>query len=308
MTMPYDLRQVRYERACWWLERSVEIVPLQARSKNIQPGYGSRQTHITTTDFARKWFLNTEANLGVVLGGTSGLVVADWDDAQEYKSWRRSIGTTIETLTEQTARGYHAFFQGVHLPSATSNTCEFKTSGVCMVASSVHPSGMVYRIVQDMPIAILTEDKARLLFPFLSEREVKPIRRASDDTRDHLAIRKERSSLAGNGVVACIKAVWSVENEISASGVQLHPAGLGELVGLCPFDHGGHKDSRPSLWVNILRQRWGCYAPGCESNAGGEKAHDVVNYRALLRGISNREAIRQLASELFPLPQDTGKR
>ncbi len=72
-----------------------------------------------------------------------------------------------------------------------------------------------------------------------------------------------------------------------------------ELAGLCPFDHGGHQDSQPSLWVNTRYQRWGCYAPGCASNVGGEKAHDVVNYRALWRGLSNREAIRQLANELF---------
>ena len=72
-----------------------------------------------------------------------------------------------------------------------------------------------------------------------------------------------------------------------------------ELARLCPFDHGGHQDSQPSLWVNTRHQRWGCYAPAYESNVGGERAHDVVNYRALSHGLSNREAIRQLANELL---------
>ncbi len=75
--------------------------------------------------------------------------------------------------------------------------------------------------------------------------------------------------------------------------------GPGELVGLCPFETQWTSRQPASLWVNTQRQRWGCYAPGCESNVGGERAHDVVNYRALSRGLSNREAIRQLANELL---------
>ena len=302
MTTRRDLRQARYERACWWLARGVEVVPLKPQSKELQPGYGAHKTHITTADFARKWFLNTDANLGVVLGGAVGLAVADWDDAQDYKSWHSNIGTTIETLTEQTARGYHAFFVRVSLlPLAVGNGCEFKTSGVCMVSPSVHPSGVVYWIMNNAPIAPLTEERARHFFPFLSEKVVKPTRGELGGALNNLMLRKERSNLCVDSVVARIKAVWSVEDEISASGVQLRPAGPGEFVGLCPFSHGGHRDSQPSLWVNILRQRWGCYAPGCESNTKGERAHDVVNYRALSRGISNQEAIKQLADELLPL-------
>ncbi len=304
MTTNDDLRQARYERACWWLERGVDVVPLKPRSKSIQPGFGSRQAHITTADFARKWFLNTDANLGIVLSGITGLVVADWDDAQEYESWCHRIDTTMETLTEKTARGYHVFFQGVHLPSATSGQCEFKTSGVCMAAPSIHPTGTLYRIVKDMPIVSLTEDQVQLLFPFLSGKEVKrPPRELNGAPGSRVTGEEENKSARDNGVVARIKAARSVEDEISSSGVQLHPAGPSELVGLCPFDHRGRKDSQPSLWVNTWRQRWGCYAPGCESNVGGEKAHDVVNYRALFRGISNLEAIKQLADEFLQSAQ-----
>jgi hypothetical protein len=170
-----------------------------------------------------------------------------------------------------------------------------------MVAPSVHPTGQLYHIVKDMPIAFLAEDKARLLFPFLSELfngratiGTVPLGSSVPKTRRGYAVDEE-------GIVARIKKARTVETEIQASGVQLHPAGPGELVGLCPFNHGGHQDSQPSLWVNTERQRWGCYAPGCESNMGGEKAHDVVNYRALSRGLSNRAAIRQLTNGFLPL-------
>jgi hypothetical protein len=301
MMMQHDLRQGRSERAGWWLEQGIDVVPLKPHSKELQRGYGSRQAHISTTDLARQWFLNTDANLGVVLGGPSRLAVADWDSLQAYEAWRKCEGAMVETLVEQTARGYHVFFAGAHLPSGVGNGCEFKISGVCMTAPSMHPCGVIYRIVQNVPIASLTREVAYLLFPFLSEKAAQLARSPLKDESGHLELPKEKNDPAhSDSVVTRIKAARSIEDEIRASGVRLHSAGPNELVGLCPFDHGGSQDHRPSLWINLLRQRWGCYAPGCASNAGGEKAHDVINYRALWRGISNQEAIKQLADELLP--------
>ena len=110
----YDLRRKRYGRACWWLDRGVEIVPIRTRSKKLQPGYGPTKAHITEKASARKWFLGTDANLGVVLGGDIGLIVADWDDVEDYQAWRKAEGAKVETLAERTGRGYHLFFQATH--------------------------------------------------------------------------------------------------------------------------------------------------------------------------------------------------
>ena len=164
-----DLRRARYERAGWWLAHGVDVVPLKPQSKKLQPGYGAHQAHITRLDFARQWFLNTNANLGVVLGGAAGLVVADWDDVPQYESWCAGSGTGVETLTEQTARGYHVFFIYPALRSSVAQGCELKATGVCMVAPSVHPSGAVYPVLSDDPIARLDNASALVLFPFLSE-------------------------------------------------------------------------------------------------------------------------------------------
>ncbi len=112
MNPKQDVRQTRYERAGWWLAHGVAVVPLKPQSKELQPGYGVHQAHITSLDFARQWFLtevtlvNTDANLGVVLGESAGLVVADWDDrghlgdARRYEAWRATIGAEVETLNE----------------------------------------------------------------------------------------------------------------------------------------------------------------------------------------------------------------
>jgi hypothetical protein len=287
-TARYDLKQRRFERACWWLDHGIEVVPIKPKSKELQPGYGSRKTRIADVVFASKWFLNTNANLGVVLGGNAGLVVADWDSVQDYEAWRNATGSMIDTLVEQTARGYHLFFSGENLASAIGDGCEFKTSGVCMVSPSVHPSGVIYHIVNNAPIASVDGEKARLLFPFLSEVY-------GQKERDGLSTRtmpkRERVVPPCDGVIARIKATRSIMDEMNATGVKLQPGGKNALVGLCPF----HDDHSPSLWVNPESGLWGCNQPRCPA-AG---IHDVINFRALKQGISNKAAIRQLADEFL---------
>lgn len=284
-----DLRRERCERACWWLDRGVEVVPLKPQSKELQPGYGSHKARITDVAFVHKWFLNTDANLGVVLGGNAGLVVADWDSVQDYEVWRSTAGTRVDTLAEQTARGYHLFFTGESLSSAVGDGCEFKTSGICMVSPSVHPSGVVYRIVDDAPIAPIDREKACSLFPFLSEVY-------GQKERDNLSIgtvprRARREVPSHNGVVARIKAARPILDEMNAVGIRLQSGGKNALVGLCPF----HDDHAPSLWVNPESGLWGCNQPRCPA-AG---THDVINFRALKQGISNSAAINQLADEFL---------
>ena len=276
------MRQTRYRRACWWLALGVQVLPLKPGSKQLQPGYGPRKSRISDPACARKWFLNTNANLGVLLGGATSLVVADWDDAPTYRRWRASVGATVDTLTEQTARGYHAFFFAQELPSGAGNECEFKASGVCMVSPSIHPSGLVYRVIHQAPIAPIDAQTAHLLFPFLSERH-------PSQARVELTI---PPCLPGEGgVIMRIKATRSILDEIYVAGIKLRPAGTNALVGLCPF----HDDHSPSLWVNPQSGLWGCNRPDC-SAAG---THDVINFRALMRGISNRAAIKQLADEFL---------
>lgn len=286
------LRRARYERARWWLAHGFDVVPLKPQSKELQPGYGARQAHITSLDFARQWFLTTDANLGVVLGGAAGLVVADWDNARQYESWRATTGAVVETLTEQTARGYHLFFAGEGLHTTVGNGCELKAAGVCVVAPSVHPSGVVYRVLKDVPITRIDYASAFLLFPFLSNMPHEHDHGNSPGSAAASVPRKRKSNApVSEGVIVRIKMARSILDEMRAAGVRFRPGGQSTLVGLCPF----HQDHTPSLWVNPQSGVWGCNKPDCPA-AG---THDVINFRAMQRGISNDRAIRQLASEFL---------
>jgi hypothetical protein len=282
MLTPHPLRLARFERACWWLDQGFQLLPLKPCSKHLQPGFGPHQACIADPVCARQWFLNTNANLGVVLGGRAGLAVADWDHLPDFQQWRATTGPAVHTLAERTARGFHLFFVGHGLTSAVGNGCEFKASGVCMVTPSTHPSGAVYRVVNDAPIAALDAPEARSLFPFLSQPpspELPAYPTGVPITPQH------------TGLVARIKATRSILAELHAADVDLHPAGHDTLVGLCPF----HDDHSPSLWVYPHTGLWGCNRPDCPAHG----IHDVINFRARWRGISNRAAIMQLADELF---------
>ena len=286
----HSLRRARYHRALWWLGNGVELVPLRGRSKAIQRGFGSRKAHIRDAAAAGRWFLDTDANMAVVLGENRGLIIADWDDVRDYAAWSHSTGAQVDTLTERTARGYHAFFFGEGLPSAVGDGCEFKANGVCAVSPSVHPSGALYRIVCDVPVADLDQEEACALFPFLSAS----LSRHAESTQRHSCSRDElgnRDKQQDGSVIERIKAARSTVQEMEAAGIVLRPSGENTLVGLCPF----HDDHHPSLWVYMDNGLWGCNKPNCQA-AG---IHDVINFRALVRGISNSAAIKELANELL---------
>jgi len=275
-------RWARFIRACWWLALGIAILPLKPRSKHLQPGFGPRQARVIDQQSARRWFLNTDANLGLVLGDSPGLVVADWDDASAFHAWRAALGATVDSLTERTARGYHVFFFAPALPSAADRTCELKTHGACMVAPSLHPAGIRYHVTCPAPIATLDAVTAYSLFPFLSQASAAPA---------PLALARPTPTQVQTGLVGRIKAARPILDELRAVGIALRSGGQGTLVGCCPF----HADHAPSLWVYPDRGLWGCNRPDCLA-AG---AHDVINFRARWCGISNQAAIRQLAHEFL---------
>ena len=101
----------------------------------------------------------------------------------------------------------------------------------------------------------------------------------------------QRFSPSGVGFLARIKAARLTLHEMIAAGITLSPGGANTLVGCCPF----HDDHSPSLWLYTDSGLWGCNRPACLASG----THDVINFRAFSRRISNRAAIKQLAEEFL---------
>ena len=166
------------------------------------------------------------------------------------------------------------------MPSATDSACEFKTGGACAVAPSIHPSGARYRVAHPAPITTLDSRTARSLFPFLS---------AVSQPRVPLDSARPFPSPTPTSLISQIKAVCPILDELRSVGLELRLAGPDTIVCRCPF----HNDHIHSVWVYPDKGLWGCNRRDCPA-AG---THDVINFRALWRSISNRAAIRQLADE-----------
>jgi len=284
----------RFEAAQYWLAQGVDLVPIQPTSKSLVAGFGPYREHITTEPAARDWFADASHNLGVVCGtGAEGqLVVADFDDVREYERWRVSVGPAADTLTEKTARGVHVFYFSGDAPSGVGPGVELKGRGaVVMVAPSVHPSGVIYQRINELPVARV-ESMARL-FPLLSvKREISP------DPDDGSVSREDSRPMIGEDVVSRIKSAVSVRTLASQlTTLRSSDAGRGRwFAGRCPF----HADAHPSFWVDAQRGLWGCRTPSCPTNASGERAHDVINLYAKAQDIDEREAIRRLVAEYLP--------
>lgn len=273
-------------RAYSWLNWGASLVPIQPRSKFIVAGYGARSKRITAEQEAFYWFEERSANIGLVLGG--GFVCADFDDWDVYFRWAETAGVLLASYAEKSERGAHVIYRArEELPGGRADGVEFKSSGVVMVAPSTNANGYRYRILCDLPPASIDKHRAGVLFSFLHKAPPLPTRPQSAPYRP-----------ASNSIVGQIKAKLRLDEVVCRAGVELRHGGPGELVGLCPFDHDGRRDSRPSLWVNVNRQLWGCYSPSCESNKTGERAHDVINFVALVRHVPVSRAILDLAAEV----------
>ena len=279
-----------FTRAKWWLSQGVELVPIQSKSKALVKGYGAHSKHITNEPEAWLWFTKLQVNLGVVCGGSTGLTCIDFDVADTYDQWRLGPGHDLQTRIEKTARGYHVYVISEPVPSILTARVELKGSGVVMVAPSIHPSGQRYETVAADPITRLTPSELKTFFPFVSD--IPPLPGPLPQMAE--LSRHTGKNWPGNRTAERIKAAHPVSEE--ARKLTDLRGQDGHYYGRCPF----HDDKHPSLWVDDEAGIWACRSPSCPTNAGQQKAHDVINLRAWAQHISNGEAIIQLAQEVLP--------
>lgn len=79
----------------------------------------------------------------------------------------------------------------------------------------------------------------------------------------------------------------------------LKSTGRGWYTGRCPF-HQSPTDppNKRKFWVNADKGICGCFVPRCQAEQPGSKPMDVINFYARLEGISNSQAIDELARQL----------
>lgn len=270
--------------ALHWLDQGVTPIPLKPASKLPLIPWRRIRERRPPEAVVRRWFSNwPDANLGLLCG--NALTVLDFDRALEYWKWLRSAMSGAlprSSYTVQTSRGYHVYLHVMDAPDRTLSMegGECKGSGYVVAPPSIHPSGTKYIPMNLEPVATIRHLSDVGVFPV----EVIASRPVDSDTRP-----PERS---GPGIVNEIKQELPILS-VLAQHTNLFPSSPDGnwLMAVCPL----HDDHNPSMWVNVRMGLCRCFVPGCP---GADRAMDVINLYALLKGITNEQAIYTLAGQL----------
>jgi len=221
--------------------------------------------------WARKW---PDSNIGLITGYHHNFVALDFDEVLTYDVWLKKWGQEFSNRYDgvppiswlvRTKRGYHVWFQTRTDPGKSRifvkdglEVLLRAKGGYCIVPPSIHHTGTPYKTVCNvLPMVV---DSVLDILPGWQEK-VTP----QGETI------QERSLLVTPTKVR-LESLIPPEKE--------HPNSRGAYLAKCPF----HPDRKPSAWINIQEQRFGCNKcwPGLW--------WDVFNVYAMLRQISNGDA------------------
>lgn len=140
------------DAALKYLKRGWSVIPIAPRDKKPLPGFGWKefQTRFPTELEVRAWFTDhPDANIAIVTGEISGLVVIDCDGPEADAALGELIGHCPSTPTSGTGRGRHRFFAhpGVKVRNAVKllEKVDVRGDGGYVVAApSVHGCGKQY--------------------------------------------------------------------------------------------------------------------------------------------------------------------
>lgn len=271
--------------AVTWLDEGVSVVPAQPRSKAVRLRWRQFESEPAGIKLIRQWFSSGVMNLAVICG-TGGLLVLDFDDLARYQEWKEKAHYLARSYTETSGKGIHVFYFVDDPKTRRFAQCEALGTGhLCNVAPSIHPTGKLYKPVGD-PCTPILHIETKKLFSLLSD----PVP-VVNPGQGRAALSKDKLPAAGSDLIARIKAALPLVDYVSTL-TELKPSGgAGRwLTGLCPL----HDDTSPSLWIDTKKQTWRCFSPACRGAAGG----DVLNFYALVNGLTVLDAIKELARSL----------
>lgn len=137
--------QKTLKQALFYRERfNFSVVPVEYGGKKPLVKWKKYQTVLPEEEEIRRWFKNP-ANIAIVTGSISKIVVIDVDDRNTVPDWLRDVNTWVCS----TGRGYHFYFkinEEVIPTTKLSKQIDLKGEGSYVIAPvSLHPSGHIYK-------------------------------------------------------------------------------------------------------------------------------------------------------------------
>lgn len=140
--------------ALWYRKKSLSVIPCRPKAKIPIIEWGEFQKRLPTEEEIREWWRKwPDANVAIVLGEVSGLVVLDIDDEEAIKGY--PIPVTAEAISGSGKP--HFYFHHVkgmrNYKRSNGNGGEaFSIRGdgeIIIAPGSIHPNGNPYRWVQN---------------------------------------------------------------------------------------------------------------------------------------------------------------
>jgi len=220
--------------------------------------------------WAHRW---PKANIGLITGYWRNLVALDFDTLEDYHAWH---GLKGQTWTVRTARGYHVWFELAEDPGRSRMFVDGQghefllraKGGYCISPPSIHHTGARYRTATKLPPLVIDSVEDILLGEWAIKSKPKPPT-------------ARKPALKPNDSLPRIETLIPIPENSKPQGKH------GAYQVFCPF----HNDKRPSAWLNVEQQRFGC------NKCWPDLWWDVVNVYAKLKDISNGEAYRRLHND-----------
>lgn len=273
------------QAALAWHARGIATIPLDYGVKQASIKWGRYQKNLPSEKELAIWFGGRPRNLAVITGW-QGLTVIDFDSLDWYLLWNDIYH--IDTYQVLTARGVHVYLfedhpsRGVSLPGAL----DIKSAGGYVLAPpSKHPSGWIYQVLTDAPIARVESVYDLLPDGLFDIKPDLPVITAPADLPTPAADPWQRA-INPRPHTSALEAARATKILDILPGKAIPSSQDGRwYLALCPF----HDDHNPSFWIDTARGLCGCHT--CRG-----KQMDVINLYARLRGIDNSLAITELAT------------
>lgn len=287
------------DTALTFFAMGVAVIPIRYREKvPTLSSWRPYQTQLPSPAALVNWF-SEPSNVGVITGW-QGLTVLDFDKLSTYQQWLQWCGKQDKyslaakvawaAYRVSTSRGVHVYLwvttkeRNRKLPGIDIKS----HGGYVLGEGSIHPTGAPYRALLPGMIIPTVATLSDVLPPALllqSDQAPNVAIPQTPATNDPWQVLDQGITITTN-LVDRIKQQWRITDFLSDT--ERTSTDGRWLRCRCPL----HDDADPSFWIDTQRQIAGCFS-GCTS-----KPLDVVNLYARLFGLSNRDAIFQLARML----------
>jgi hypothetical protein len=268
--------------AAWWIDQGFDVAPAQPNTKRFLDGFGPHLQHFTIEKDASEFF-EPRSCLNIVAITRENNFILDFDSPELYTLWAGNTPQSkIGTYSESTPRGGHHLFYRGEPPKGLKLKIGVELKRAVVVA----PSKVDERIYTRGAGEIVTGD-VEAIFQELSE---------PGTPTAHLL--NTMSYSKPNPPFHLSKTIIKIKEQFSVIVIlqEFYPerikdlAGRGRYVSMrCPFHKGGN-EINPSFWIDVQTNMWGCHTCGISG--------DAINLFAKIKGLSNSQAIKELASRL----------